>query len=66
MALVGAGPYGARKSRPFNVPAVLSIPRNRAYVGEINFRGVQCPAPARRSGPWSHASIVTRCPLRPQ
>jgi site-specific DNA recombinase len=34
-----------RADKPFNVPAVLSILRNRAYVGEINFRGVHHQAP---------------------
>ena len=31
--------------KPFNVKAVLSILRNRAYVGEIFFRGNHHPAP---------------------
>ena len=34
-----------RNGKPFNVPAVLSILRNRAYVGEIFFRGAHYPAP---------------------
>ena len=34
-----------RNGKPFNVPAVLSILRNRAYVGEIFFRGSHYPAP---------------------
>ena len=34
-----------RQGKPFNVPAVLSILRNRAYVGEIFFRGTNYPAP---------------------
>jgi site-specific DNA recombinase len=41
-----------RAGKPFNVPAVLSILRNRAYVGEINFRGVHYPAP--------HEALVER------
>ncbi len=34
-----------RGGKPFNVKAVLSILRNRAYVGEIFFRGTHHPAP---------------------
>ena len=34
-----------RAGKPFNVPGVLSILRNRAYVGEIFFRGAHYPAP---------------------
>lgn len=34
-----------RNGKPFNVPAVLSILRNRAYVGEIFFRSTHYPAP---------------------
>ncbi len=41
-----------RQGKPFNVPAVLSILRNRAYVGEIFFRGTNYPAP--------HESLVDK------
>jgi site-specific DNA recombinase len=34
-----------RQGKPFNVPAVLSILRNRTYLGEISFRGSRHPAP---------------------
>ena len=34
-----------RQGKPFNVPAVLSILRNRTYLGEISFRSKQHPAP---------------------
>ncbi len=34
-----------RQGKPFNVPAVLSILRNRTYLGEISFRGTHHPAP---------------------
>ena len=37
------GAHARRK--PFNVKAVLSILANRAYVGEIFFRGTHHPAP---------------------
>jgi site-specific DNA recombinase len=34
-----------RQDKPFNVPAVLAILRNRTYLGEISFRGRHHPAP---------------------
>lgn len=34
-----------RKGKLFNVPAVLTLLRNRAYLGEISFRGNHYPAP---------------------
>jgi site-specific DNA recombinase len=34
-----------KRGKPFNVPAVLTILRNRAYVGEVFFRGRHYPAP---------------------
>lgn len=34
-----------RAGKPFNVPGVLSILRNRAYIGEIFFRGAHYAAP---------------------
>ena len=34
-----------RQGKPFNVPAVLSVLRNRTYLGEISFRGKHHPAP---------------------
>jgi site-specific DNA recombinase len=37
--------YRTKQGRPFNVPAVLTILRNRAYLGEIRFRGHSHPAP---------------------
>ncbi len=63
-----------RNGKPFNVPAVLSILRNRAYVGEIFFRGSHYPAPheplvdrrsssaRRRSSP--SAARTSRCGAR--
>ena len=37
--------YRTRQDKPFNVPAVLAILRNRTYLGEISFRGTHHPAP---------------------
>jgi len=37
--------YRTKRGKPFNVPAVLTILRNRAYVGEVYFRGRRYPAP---------------------
>jgi site-specific DNA recombinase len=37
--------YRTKQGRPFNVPAVLTILRNRAYLGEIYYRGRHHPAP---------------------
>ncbi|MGH2746045.1 MAG: recombinase family protein, partial [Thermoleophilaceae bacterium] len=37
--------YRTKRGKPFNVPAVLTILRNRAYVGEVFFRGRHYPAP---------------------
>lgn len=34
-----------QQDKPFNVPAVLTILRNRTYLGEISFRGRHHPAP---------------------
>lgn len=34
-----------KRGKPFNVPAVLTILRNRAYLGEVYFRGRHYPAP---------------------
>jgi site-specific DNA recombinase len=37
--------YRTKKDRPFNPQAVLTILRNRAYLGEITYRGTSYPAP---------------------
>jgi site-specific DNA recombinase len=37
--------YRTKNDRPFNPQAVLTILRNRAYLGEINYRGTSYPAP---------------------
>ena len=37
--------YRTKRGKPFNPTAVLTILRNRAYVGEIYFRGRHYPAP---------------------
>jgi site-specific DNA recombinase len=37
--------YRTKQGKPFNAPAVLTILRNRAYLGEIYFRGRHYPAP---------------------
>jgi site-specific DNA recombinase len=37
--------YRTKRGKPFNVPAVLTILRNRAYLGEVYFRGRHYPAP---------------------
>jgi site-specific DNA recombinase len=37
--------YRTKNDRPFNPQAVLTILRNRAYLGEINYRGSSYPAP---------------------
>jgi site-specific DNA recombinase len=37
--------YRTKHGKPFNAPAVLTILRNRAYLGEIYFRGRHYPAP---------------------
>jgi site-specific DNA recombinase len=37
--------YRTKQGKPFNVPAVLTILRNRVYLGEIYFRGRYHPAP---------------------
>lgn len=43
--------YRTKRGKPFNVPAVLTILRNRAYLGEVYFRGRPGAArAARRSG----------------
>ncbi len=42
--LTGRG-YRTERGKPFNVPAVLTILRNRAYLGEVHFRGRHYPAP---------------------
>ena len=37
--------YRTKNDKPFNPQAVLTIPRNRAYLGQINFRGESYEAP---------------------
>ncbi len=37
--------YRTKNDKPFNPQAVLTILRNRAYLGQINFRGQSYPAP---------------------
>jgi site-specific DNA recombinase len=37
--------YRTKRGKPFNVPAVLTILRNPAYLGEVYFRGRHYPAP---------------------
>jgi site-specific DNA recombinase len=37
--------YRTKQGKPFNPQAVLTILRNRAYLGEISFRGTHHPAP---------------------
>ncbi len=37
--------YRTKNDKPFNPQAVLTILRNRAYLGEINFRAESYPAP---------------------
>jgi site-specific DNA recombinase len=37
--------YRTKQGKPFNPQAVLTILRNRAYLGEIFFRGTNHPAP---------------------
>ena len=37
--------YRTKNGKPFNPQAVLTILRNRAYLGEIYFRGTNHPAP---------------------
>ena len=37
--------YRTKQGKPFNAKAVLTILRNRVYLGEINYRGQHHPAP---------------------
>ena len=37
--------YQTRNGKPFGTQSVLTIIRNRAYLGEINYRGIHYPAP---------------------
>jgi site-specific DNA recombinase len=49
--------HRTKNDKPFNPQAVLTILRNRAYLGQINFRGQSYPAPHE---PLIHAELFER------
>jgi site-specific DNA recombinase len=55
--------YRTKNDRPFNPQAVLTILRNRAYLGEINYRGTSYPTPHEpllNAGLFERAQAILR------